>query len=80
VNGQWYYDEARNELYYGYNNKLALFNKEVYQFATRGNFPQAGQKDVMYIDDGQKIAYYWNGTEYRPLDTDTDHLRDQKIS
>jgi hypothetical protein len=75
----WHFDEARQEMYYGFNGKARLFNKEVYMFATSGNFPQLGQTDVMYIDDSNQLAYYWNGSEYRPLDTDTDHLRDQKI-
>ena len=47
----------------------------VLQYENRGDFPEVGVKDRLYIDETENVLYYWNkNTGYKAITGSTGHL------
>ena len=60
------YTGTREEFHHYFGSYLEN-NKWEIMFDTFNNFPQVGSYDKLYFDLGENILYYWDGTEYTPV-------------
>lgn len=60
------YTGTREEFHKYFGTYLEKNRQEIL-FETFNNFPQVGTQDMLYFDLNEKILYYWNNTEYVPI-------------
>ena len=61
------YNGTREEFHRYFGSYLERNRQEIL-FETYDNFPQVGQRDMLYFDLDEKILYYWDN-EYIPVNT-----------
>ena len=60
------YHGTREEFHHYFGSYLETNRWEIL-FEDFTNFPQVGEQDKLYFDLDAKILYYWDGTDYTPV-------------
>lgn len=60
------YTGTREEFHHYFGSYLETNRWEIL-FEDFTNFPQVGEQDKLYFDLDAKILYYWDGTDYTPV-------------
>ena len=60
------YTGTREEFHHYFGSYLEI-NKWQILFEEFANFPEIGASDKLYFDLLEDILYYWDGTEYQPV-------------
>lgn len=60
------YHGTREEFHHYFGSYLETNRWEIL-FEQFANFPVTGEQDKLYFDLGENILYYWDGTNYTPV-------------
>lgn len=60
------YHGTREEFHHYFGSYLETNRWEIL-FEQFNNFPSVGERDKLYFDLDENILYYWDGTEYTPV-------------